>query len=217
MSWTAPVAFAVCTFVVGAVAVLSEATVRLPGNHQGYEPPQPIQFSHRLHAAEVGMDCLACHYGAETSRHAGIPSPDLCMGCHKHVTAGFDVMLAEKQAAEAEGREPEVIISPALQTLYDHLALDEKLEPIPGQDPRPIEWVRVHKVPDFVYFDHRAHVTRGLACEQCHGPVQSMERIRQEFSLSMGWCMDCHRTTPAAPEAGADSAHVSVDCMRCHY
>ena len=81
--------------------------------------------------------------------------------------------------------------------------------------------MRVHQLPDYVYFDHRVHVARDLACEQCHGPVQSMERVRQHADLSMGWCMDCHRLTPAdaaaAPAVTPDGAHVSIDCARCHY
>ena len=82
--------------------------------------------------------------------------------------------------------------------------------------PTPIEWVRVHNIPDFVYFDHRVHVARGLACETCHGPVQSMERVRQFSSLSMGWCVDCHRSHPAEP-GGSEEDHVSIDCAACHY
>ncbi len=217
MSWTAPVVCALSTLVVGLVAVVSEVEVRLPGNHKGYEPEQPIEFSHRVHAGELEMDCLACHYGAESSRHAGIPTADVCMGCHLHVTAGFDVWLQEKQAAEAEEREPKRIVSPALQELYDVLGLDAELKPDPAKEAQPIAWVRVHNLPDYVYFDHRVHVARGLACEQCHGPVRSMERVRQEEDLSMGWCVECHRTNPAEPEGGEEAPHVSIDCVRCHY
>ena len=81
---------------------------------------------------------------------------------------------------------------------------------------RPIPWVRVHDLPDFTWFDHRVHVARAIACETCHGPVQSMERIRQESSLSMGWCIDCHRTNPAEP-GGDPRDHVSTDCSVCHF
>ena len=222
MSWTAPTAFAACTLAIGLGAIFADSGIRLPGDHQGYEPEQPIHFSHRVHAGELGMDCLACHWGAETSRHAGVPPLRHCMGCHQHVTADFDTLLEEKLAATAEEREPRVIVSDELRKLYDALALDAELKPDPDGSPQPVEWVRVHKLPDYVYFDHRVHVTRGLACEQCHGPVASMERIRQESDLSMGWCMDCHRTSPAelvttASGAGATADHVSVDCVRCHY
>ncbi len=221
MSWTAPLAFAGCVLCIGMGVVVAESDVRLPGNNQGYEPEQPIHFSHRVHAGELGMDCLACHFAAEQSRHAGIPSLDVCMGCHTHVTSGFDAVLEERDVAKAEGREPRRIVSPELRKLYDAMGLDDDLEPIPGAEAKPIEWVRVHGIADYVYFDHRVHVARDLACEQCHGPVQSMERVRQESDLSMGWCIDCHRASPAEPGAvgmvGAEPKHVSIDCVRCHY
>ncbi len=221
MSCTAPIAFAACTLVVGLGAVLAETEIRLPGNHQGYEPLQPIAYSHRIHAGELQIDCLACHYGAEKSRHAGIPPAEVCMQCHQHVTAPFDTILEERELAAAEEREPRLIVSPEMRKLYDAMGLDDELKPDPERERRPIEWVRVHQLPDFVYFDHRVHVARGLACAQCHGPVRSMERVRQFADLSMGWCMDCHRTTPAdrnaAPAATPGGDHVSIDCARCHY
>ncbi len=201
--------------VIGAVVLARSAHVRLPGNHQGYEPRQPIAYSHRLHAGELKIDCRYCHYGAETSRHAGIPSASVCMNCHQTVTAGYDAVLRERERAEKEGRDPTRIVSSELRKLYDALALDEELEPT-GEPGTPIEWVRVHNMPDFVYFDHRVHVARDIACETCHGPVQGMERIRQVPTLSMGWCIDCHRSQPATP-GGPVEKHASIDCATCHF
>lgn len=204
-------------FMLGiGMVVLARATeLRLPGNHQGYEPRQPIAYSHRLHAGELRIDCMYCHYGAERSRHAGIPSASVCMNCHKTVTAGFDAVLQERERAEAESREPERIVSPELRKLFDAVGLGPDLEPT-GEPGVPIEWVRVHNVPDFVYFDHRVHVARGLACETCHGPVSSMERVRQFSSLSMGWCLDCHRQSPDQP-GGPPEHHATTDCAACHF
>ena len=204
-------------FMLGVgLIVLAQATdVHLPGDNQGYEPEQPIAYSHRLHAGELQVDCQYCHYGAERSRHAGIPSASICMNCHLTVTSSFDAMLQERERAEAEGREPERIISAELRKLYDAVGLDENLEPS-GEPGTPIEWVRVHNIPDFVYFDHRVHVSRGLACESCHGPVGSMERMQQFSSLSMGWCVDCHRRNPSTP-GGPARDHASTDCAACHY
>ena len=216
--------FGLCGLLLGGAVVLSSADPRLPGNNRGYAPEQPIAFSHRLHVGELQMECLYCHYGARTSRHAGVPPASLCMNCHRSVTAGFDELHAERQLALEEERDPRLQVSPELRKLYDALGLGPDLEPMPDAVPRPIEWVRVHNLPDFVYFDHRVHVARDIACETCHGPVQSMERMRQESSLSMGWCLDCHRSSAAdVPDnGGAPLAaprgphHVSTDCTICH-
>jgi hypothetical protein len=220
-----PLAVFLSVLVVGGFAVLAESELRLPGNHKGYAPVQPVAFSHRLHAGELQLDCLFCHGGAETSRHAGVPPVELCMDCHRHVTAPRDAVLAEAAQAESEGREPRPVVSDEIAKLYAALGLGEDLLPDPGRTPRPVEWVRVHQLPDFTYFDHRVHVARGVACQQCHGPVQAMERVRQDSSLSMGWCVDCHRRTPADPDAppaparsgGRAARHVSTDCGVCHY
>lgn len=214
--------FGLCSLVLGLAVVFFTSEVRLPGDNQGYAPIQPIAFSHRLHAGELGMDCQFCHYGARNSRHAGVPPASICMNCHKSVTAGFDAILEERVRAEQEQREPAIVVSSELQKLYDALGLDEKLEAIPGNTGQPIEWVRVHNLADFVYFDHSVHVARGVACETCHGPVQSMDRLRQESDLSMGWCIDCHRSKgfsahTEVPEGGGRvEDHVSTNCVSCH-
>jgi hypothetical protein len=208
----------VCILFLGVLALAQNTDVRLPGNHQGYEPVQPIAYSHRLHAGELQIDCQYCHYGAESSRHAGIPSASICMNCHATVTSSFDEVLRERERAEQEDREPERVVSDKLRKLYDAVGLDENLDPT-GAAGTPIEWVRVHNLPDFVYFDHRVHVSRGLACETCHGPVQSMERIRQYSDLSMGWCLDCHRSNAGTPTIVDEPAqdHASTDCAACHF
>jgi hypothetical protein len=146
------------------------------------------------------------------------------MNCHKVVTSSLNARQEEAELAEAEGREPEVIISDELAKLYSALALGEDLTYSSALERKPIEWVRVHNLPDFVYFDHRPHVARDIACETCHGPVQGMERMRQESDLSMGWCLDCHRSNAATKtggmlQAGEDRVadHVSTNCVTCHF
>ena len=188
----------------------------LPGNQQGYEPDQPIAFSHRLHAGELQISCFYCHGGAASSRHAGIPAASVCMNCHKSVTAPLGAIRAEEELAKKENRKPLPIISPELQKLYDALALDDKLQRDPRKAMKPIAWVKVHNLPDFAYFDHRAHVTAGVSCTHCHGPVETMERIRQEEDLSMGWCVNCHRDATRLGIAGK-KVSASVDCATCHY
>jgi hypothetical protein len=192
--------------VLGAFAIVSAGTIRLPGDDSGYEPEQPIRFSHRLHAGELGVDCLYCHYGAEKSKHAGIPAASVCMNCHRTVTAPWEAVRAEAQAAAVEKREPKRVVSPELAKLYAAI-----------ESGRPIEWVKVHNLPDFVAFDHRRHVNGGVACEACHGPVKTMERVRQTATLAMGWCIDCHRGGATATAAGVKAVGVSTDCAGCHY
>ena len=210
------VALLIGLFFSLATLISGMSSWRLPDRETGYAPEQPIAFSHRLHAGELQIDCGFCHTAASQSRHAGIPSSDVCMKCHRFVTASFDAWQAEVLQAGADERRPERVVSSELRKLYDYLGLDESLEPMPDATPRSTPWVRVHNLPDHVYFDHRAHVTAGITCQRCHGPVETMERVRQVASLSMGWCVRCHRN---ATQQGVNemSVHASTDCAACHY
>jgi hypothetical protein len=190
--------------------------LRLPGNQQGYEPAQPIDFSHRLHAGELQISCLYCHSGAEKSRHAGIPAASTCMNCHRFVTAPLGALRAEDELAKKEQRAPQKIVSPQISKLYAALGLGEDLKPSAEREARPIEWVRIHNLPDFAYFDHRAHVAAGVSCQTCHGPVETMERVRQVSDLSMGWCVNCHRDANQSGIAGKPVS-ASIDCAACHF
>jgi hypothetical protein len=192
------------------------AALRLPGNNQGYEPVQPIAYSHKLHAGDLQIQCMYCHSGADKSRHAGIPAMSVCMNCHSGVSASLAAVQQEEKAAAEEKRVANTIISPELQKLYDAMALDDTLFPIPDETPTPIAWRRIHKLPDFVYFDHRAHITASVQCQQCHGPIEAMERVRQYETLSMGWCVNCHREANETGVAGRQ-VHASIDCVTCHY
>jgi hypothetical protein len=126
----------------------------------GYQPVQPIPYSHALHAGQLGMDCRYCHNTVEKAGFAAIPDTDTCMNCHSKVRT----------------------TSPALQPLRDAQASN-----------KPVEWVKVHDLPDYVYFNHSAHVARGVGCVSCHGRVDQMPEVFQKETLSMGWCLDCHR------------------------
>jgi hypothetical protein len=147
-----------------AGAVFVAVLVPLVGAPQatdvGYEPEQPVAYSHKVHVGELGLDCRYCHSTVEDSAQASIPPTQTCMNCHKAVRAN----------------------SPKIQAVLESY--------VSGT---PIPWVRVHDLPDFVYFDHSAHVRRGVGCVSCHGRVDTMEVVRQEETLSMGWCLDCHR------------------------
>lgn len=203
--------------VVGLVVVVQGATPPLPGDQRGYEPDQPILYSHQLHAGELQIPCLYCHFAAERGPRAGIPPDQVCMNCHTFVSAPLSDVRAEDEAAKKEARPVRRVVSPEIRKLYDALALDEKAQPVPGAARSPLAWVRVHDLPDFVFFDHRSHVTAGIACETCHGPVQGMHRMRQQESLSMGWCVNCHRQMNATGLPDGRPAAASTDCTACHH
>ena len=188
-----PLVVGAFTLALGGVTLLGEANLHLPGNRKGYEPVQPIAYSHRLHAGELKIECLYCHFGAQTSRHAGVPPAQVCMNCHTTVTASFDTLLAERQLALQEKRDPRRIVSEKLRPLYAAMGLGDDGKPDAHDTPRGVQWVRVHNLPDFVFFDHSAHLAANVGCASCHGRVDQMIRVRQVQPLSMGWCLECHR------------------------
>lgn len=202
---------------LGVLVVADQVTVRLPGDRTGYEPDQPIRFSHQMHAGELQISCLYCHVGAERSRHAGVPPVSVCLNCHKFVAAPLADVRAEEKRATDEKRAPRPVVSPEIAKIYRALGLDDAAKPVAGAVPRPIDWVRVHDLPDFVFFDHRSHVGQGVACTTCHGAIESMQRVRQAHSLSMGWCVNCHRSANATGLPDGRPARASTDCSACHY
>lgn len=199
-----------------SVLSLTAQQVRPPGNQQGYAPEQPIAFSHRLHAGELAIDCRYCHVAAETSRNSGIPPSSTCMNCHRFVTSTIGAVRAEEALALEEKREPRPLTSTELQKLYDSLGLASDMQPDPSKQPKSLEWVKVHNLPDFVYFNHSAHVNKGVACQTCHGPVETMEKVRQHSTLSMGWCVNCHRASNLASTA-LNPIHASTSCVTRHF
>ena len=203
-------------FLVSVSLLSALAGFRLPGNDRGYRPEQPLAYSHRIHAGDLAIPCRYCHSGAERSRTAGVPAAGICMNCHRHVTASLGALREEESLAAEEEREPRALVSPELQKLYDALGLDAALARDASLAAQPIEWKRVHNLPDFVAFDHRPHVTAGVACQRCHGPIESMDRVRQFSDLSMGWCIGCHRESGGTRLAGRP-VDPSLDCVTCHY
>ncbi len=126
----------------------------------GYMPKQPVAYSHKLHAGEMGMDCRYCHVGVERGAEAGVPPVQVCMNCHATVR----------------------VDSPEIQKLKKAYDSGE-----------PIKWVRVHKTPDYAYFDHSAHIAAAVGCEECHGRIDDMVEVHQVQPLNMQWCLDCHK------------------------
>lgn len=172
----------------------------------GYEPDQPVDYSHRLHVGELGMDCRYCHNTVEDTAHAAIPATQSCMNCHTMVRKESDKLTLVRESFAT------------------------------GQ---PIPWKRVHDLPDYVYFDHSAHVRRGVGCVSCHGRIDQMEKVRQVEPLNMGWCIECHRNpeehlrpkdkvtemdwTPGEDQAALGrrlreeyDINPSTDCNTCH-
>jgi hypothetical protein len=151
-------------------------------------PIQPIPFSHKHHAGEFKIDCLYCHSGTDESQAAGVPSVEVCMGCHSQFPSEYD---------EIEGN----------RILKDH-----------WEQKKPIEWIQIHRLPEYVQFRHNRHVKAGVACQDCHGPVEEMDKLYMTEDtkwwpwglptekLEMGWCVQCHRAEGA-----------SQDCNTCHY
>ncbi|MEQ3655385.1 MAG: c-type cytochrome [Dokdonia sp.] len=156
--------------------------------NQGYAPIQPIHYSHRIHAGSNEIECKYCHSSARVSKHSGIPSLNICMNCHKSIAE----VAPEVQA---EGVEYGVDYNKEIQKLYAAVGWDEATQSYTGET-SPVEWVRIHNLPDFAYFNHSQHVSVAeIECQKCHGPVEEMEIMYQHAPLTMGWCINCHRET----------------------
>jgi cytochrome c2 len=199
--------------IIISLAILVEVVIKESqslGRQQYYSPDQPIAFSHKVHAADNQIDCQYCHFTVNDSRHAGIPPVQLCMNCHNVVKQGPNTGTEE------------------IAKIYAAI-----------ESGKPTQWVKVHNLPDHVYFNHAQHVNIGkIACEECHGEVKAMDRIVQMQDLSMGWCINCHRNTEVQfidnefytlydeihkkLESG-EINRVTVntiggnDCQKCHY
>jgi hypothetical protein len=139
----------------------------------GYQPKQPIPFSHQLHAGSLGIDCRYCHNTVEQAGHAAVPPSATCWGCHGDSNNGA-LAIALNPTTNAP--------LPSLQPLFESYATKN-----------PIQWVKVHMLPDYAYFNHSAHISVGVGCASCHGRIDQMEVVRQAKPLSMGWCLECHR------------------------
>ena len=160
------------------------------GVEQKYQPEQPIAFSHALHAGQNEIDCNYCHSSARHSKHSGIPSANVCMNCHMYVDGSEITDETGNLKYDGEG-------SPEIAKIYAAIGWDsENREYIEDYEQQPIKWIRIHNLPDLAYFNHSQHVTAGqLECQECHGPVETMEEVYQYSELTMGWCINCHRET----------------------
>ena len=183
--------------------------------HQGYQPVQPIKFPHDLHAGAMQIKCQYCHSGAYKSKNASIPSLNFCMNCHKTVKTE----------------------SPEIQKIYAALGYDPKTAKYDSTKARPIQWVRIHNLPDLVYFNHSQHVkVAGLKCQTCHGPVETMKEVYQYSPLTMKWCIQCHKRTEVNYKGNAyyeklqqvhdliqkgekvtEAQMGGIECGKCHY
>lgn len=207
----------------------SAATI---GVHQGYKPEQPIKFSHKIHAGDDKIDCNYCHSSARHSKTSGIPSLNLCMNCHVYINGGDKTFLYNGE---------EYPMAEEIQKIYKHLDYDPKTGKY-GDNPTPVKWIKVHNLPDHAFFSHQQHVTVGnQQCQTCHGPVEEMDVVEQHSKLTMGWCIECHKTTGVSTKDNGyyDEMHkrmpehfrnkvledgkLTVDeiggmeCAKCHY
>lgn len=210
------------------IAYFGFAKLMTLGIDQGYQPIQPIAFSHKIHAGDNKIDCQYCHSSAKHSKTSGIPSVNVCMNCHKGISEVADeTATREYSKAFFDGE---------IQKLYKAAGWDSEKLVYTGKQ-QPIKWIQIHNLPDFVFFSHAQHVTvGGLKCQQCHGPVETMEEVYQFSPLTMGWCIDCHKQTNVKMEGngyyknihdqlakkyGVEKVTVAQmggkECGKCHY
>jgi mono/diheme cytochrome c family protein len=199
------------------------------GVDQGYMPVQPIHYSHKIHAGANQIECKYCHSSARVSKHSGIPSLNVCMNCHRNI--------AEYNGEEdLENGYTKDFYTKEIKKLYAAVGWDEENQAYTGET-QPVKWVRIHNLPDFVYFNHAQHVEVGeIACQKCHGPVEEMEIMYQYSPLTMGWCINCHRETNVKVESNEYYAKIhealskkygvekltvaqmgGLECGKCHY
>ena len=197
------------------------------GVDQGYQPVQPIHYSHKIHAGDNGIDCKYCHSSARVSKHSGIPSLNVCMNCHKSIYEYNGETTPEYSKDFYDGE---------IKKLYAAVGWDDAEQKYTGET-QPVKWVRIHNLPDFAYFNHSQHVTvAGVECQTCHGPVEEMEIMYQHAPLTMGWCINCHRETDVnvkdnayyekiheelSKKYGVDNLTAAqmggLECGKCHY
>ncbi|WP_298419043.1 cytochrome c3 family protein [uncultured Kordia sp.] len=197
------------------------------GVDQGYQPIQPIHFSHKIHAGDNKIECKYCHSSARVSKHSGIPSLNICMNCHMNI-GEYNGETSAKYSKDFYDKE--------ILKIYDATGWDPA-EQAYVNEPKPVKWVRIHNLPDFVYFNHSQHVTvAGVECQKCHGEIQEMEIVEQHAPLTMGWCINCHRDTDVnlkgsayyekiheqlKEKYGVESFKASemgaLECGKCHY
>ena len=165
------------------------------GVSEGYQPEQPIAFSHKIHAGDNKVDCNYCHSSARVSKHSGIPSANVCMNCHMAID-GSEI-VDEKGQLKYNGEK-----SPEIAKIYAAVGWDsDESKYIENYEQKPIKWIRIHNLPDLAYFNHAQHVTAGqIECQTCHGPIEEMEEVYQHSPLTMGWCINCHRETEVQSE-----------------
>ena len=202
------------------------------GVDQGYQPIQPIAFSHKIHSGENKIDCQYCHSSAKHSKHSGIPSVNVCMNCHMAIAE-----VAEGTEIEWNGQiYGKERLDKEIAKVYDAAGWDPEELEYTGVE-KPVKWVRIHNLPDLVYYNHAQHVTvGGIKCQKCHGPVEEMDEMYQYSPLTMGWCINCHRETNVdlkgneyyakihdqlAKQYGVEKVTIAqlggLECGKCHY
>ena len=183
LDYTLRVRLPIVVFVALASAVITFYVSRAERDGVGYQPVQPIPFSHKLHAGTMSIDCKYCHVGVTVSPHATVPALSICMNCH----------------TVARKNRPDII---TLTRYY--------------QEGIAFPWKRVHRVPDFAYFNHSVHVNKGIDCAQCHGRVQDMDVVQQVSDFTMGACLDCHRNAPVRLAGIPGITKGPENCYACH-
>ena len=198
------------------------------GIDQGYAPIQPIHYSHKIHAGANQIECKYCHSSARVSKHSGIPALNVCMNCHEYI--------ADYNGEEdLENGYTKDFYTNEIKKLYDAVGWDEENQAYTGET-KPVKWVRIHNLPDFVYFNHAQHAqVAKIECQTCHGPVEEMEIMYQYSPLTMGWCIDCHRESTVdkdneyyqkvhdelSKKYGVEKLTVAqlggIECAKCHY
>ena len=160
-----------------ALVVIGWQSLSKIGITQNYKPAQPIEFSHKVHAGEQGIDCNYCHSSARKGKHSNIPSANVCMNCHANIVEG--PKHGTKEIAK----------------IYKAVGYDvDSRSYIEGYEQQPIKWVRIHNLPNHAYFNHSQHVVAGnIECQECHGAIEEMDVVYQQEKLTMGWCINCHR------------------------
>ncbi len=221
--------FVTVVFLLLSSAYVGYSYLMQVGIDQGYMPIQPIHYSHKIHAGDNQIECKYCHSSARVSKHSGIPSLNVCMNCHMNI-AEYN---GEEDLEKGYTKE---FYTNEIKKLYKAVGWDEQTQSYTGET-QPVKWVRIHNLPDFVYFNHAQHVSvAGVACQKCHGPVEEMEIMYQHSSLTMGWCINCHRETNVnvkdngyytkiheelSKKYGVDKLTAAqmggLECGKCHY